>query len=365
MTTHKTKLIRLTFDSLYYTQFYQLFDKSYAGVGVIFTLHHVVKEENSSNFAVNRLLEITPDFLEQTILQVKALGYDIISLDEMWQRMAEQQFDKKFICFTLDDGYIDNYEVAFPIFKKHNIPFAIYVSTGIIEGKAILWWRCLEKVILKEDNIEININGELKQYKIDTLSQKQKVFDNLYWQFRAMPLSIQHKTIFDLMANYDCSVEDVCKNSAMTWEMLEELAKCPLATIGAHTVNHLAMAKLSVEAAKKEVISCCEVLNQRLNINVNHFCYPYGDPASASEREFAMIKELGFKTATTTRKAVVERYHKDHLQALPRIPLNGFYQKQRYVRLLLSGVPTGLWGGLKRRVFKKEAMIKIKNNYVA
>ena len=73
-------------------------------------------------------------------------------------------------------------------------------------------------------------------------------------------------------------------------------------------------------------------------LNLNIFAYPYGDKTSAGTREFNIIKELGYDTATTTRNGMVFPEHAQHLQSLPRISLNGDYQQNRYVRLFLSGV---------------------------
>lgn len=347
MTTYKTFMAQILLDGLYYSNAHRFLEKKYQGAGVIFTLHHVVKISDSSVFETNRLLEITPEFLEQTIQQVISLGYDIISLDEVHRRLLEQNFSRKFVCFTLDDGYIDNYQNAFPIFKKYNIPFTIYVTTGITEGTAILWWHFLEKIILQEDRVDLEINGKDVQLVTESLNQKRRIFSELYWYLRNLPLNLQHSCVLGLMKKYRLSAEELCLNCAMSWDMLKEIAQSPLATIGTHTVNHLALAKLSEEDVKRESLSCREELEQHLQIDANHFCYPYGDKPSASTREFKIIEELGFKTATTTNKEVIVPEHGQTLYSLPRLPLNGHYQQQRYVNLLLSGVPTGLWHKIK------------------
>ena len=72
------------------------------------------------------------------------------------------------------------------------------------------------------------------------------------------------------------------------------------------------------------------------------FAYPYGDPTSAGPRDFDLIREAGFAAAVTTRKGLVFSAHKDHLTALPRLSLNGVYQKLRYVDVLLSGTAFAL-----------------------
>jgi peptidoglycan/xylan/chitin deacetylase (PgdA/CDA1 family) len=79
-----------------------------------------------------------------------------------------------------------------------------------------------------------------------------------------------------------------------------------------------------------------------------HLSYPVGDSTSAGPREFAIARELGFKTAVTTRPGVLFPAHREHLTALPRISLNGEYQQLRYVEVLLSGAATAIWNGFRR-----------------
>ena len=98
------------------------------------------------------------------------------------------------------------------------------------------------------------------------------------------------------------------------------------------------------------------VIEAALGKRPEHLAYPVGDPASAGPREFRIAAELGFKTAVTTRPGVLFKAHLDHLTALPRIPVSGELQQQRYLKVLDVGrgdslrepVPTrergALWG---------------------
>jgi peptidoglycan/xylan/chitin deacetylase (PgdA/CDA1 family) len=111
----------------------------WGGVGFVLMLHHV-RPARADEFQPNRSLEVTPEFLAQTVGWLRREGIDIVSLDEMHRRLIECKFDRRFACITLDDGYRDNRIWAYPIFKRYEAPFAIYIPTSFPERRGNLWW---------------------------------------------------------------------------------------------------------------------------------------------------------------------------------------------------------------------------------
>jgi len=346
MIPRKAFLTRLGLDGLYFSAAYNFFKPAWRGVGLIFTLHHVAPSdsERQAAFCPNRILTITPEFLEQTILQVIDSGYDVVDLSEARRRLLERDFGRRFVCFTMDDGYQDNFATALPVFRKHNVPFTVYVSTGIIDRTAILWWVHLEDIIREHDEICISLAGRAFDYQTSTTEEKYQAFDAIYWHLRSLSQTGQQEAIAVLLREFAIDPAQLCEQCAMTWETLSELAQDELVTIGAHTVSHYALSKLSPAEVRDEVVKGRKLIAEKLGAApADHFAYPFGDSGSAAGREFKILDELGFKTSTTTRKGLLFPEHKDHLQALPRVSLNGDYQKNRYVRLFLSGAPFALW----------------------
>src|SRR5712675_1849249 len=119
----------------------------------------------------------------------------------------------------------------------------------------------------------------------------------------------------------------------MTWGEIGEIASDPLATIGAHTVNHVMLRKSSDDAVRTEMQMSASVIEAALGKRPAHFSYPVGDRTSAGQREFAIAAQIGFKTAVTTRPGVLFPEHGAQLTALPRISLNGEYQQPRYAKV--------------------------------
>lgn len=345
----KAQLIKPAMDVLYYTGTYRLFKPAFAGIGAIFMLHHVRPAGSRGRFSPNRILEVTPEFLDETIQWVLRQDYEIVSLDEAQRRLREKDFRRRFVCFTLDDGYVDNYQHALPVFEKYNAPFTIYIHTGLPDGNAVLWWWLLEDIVRDHNRVGLRLNGDEVHFITETLHQKQQAFDRIYWALRLMPSAPQRTTLQNLLDRYQIDASIVRQRLAISWEMIVELAANKLATIGAHTLSHPALSRLSAAEARAEIAQSRDIIERRIGRPVRHFAYPYGDPESAGAREFGIIRDLGFTTATTTRKGVLFPEHADHLDALPRVPLNGAaYQHLRYVELYLSGAPSALWRGFRR-----------------
>jgi peptidoglycan/xylan/chitin deacetylase (PgdA/CDA1 family) len=344
----KRTIIRGGLESLYFTGAHIALRPFVEGVGAILTLHHV-RPPRPDRFQPNHLLEVTPRFLTRVVKSLRRSGVDLISLDEMHRRMIEDDFSRRFVCLTFDDGYRDTLQWAYPILKEAGVPFAVYVPTSFPDRFGELWWVVLEAVIARNNRIGLVIDGRDCKFDCRTVAEKRALFDEIYWWLRTRPTEAELRGVVrNLAAFYHVDMAAACDELCMTWSELAQLASDPLVTIGAHTVNHPMLAKLSKETVRSEMDLSRSVIEAALALRPQHLSYPFGDRGSSATREFAIAAELGFKTAVTTRPGVLFPEHNRCMMALPRISLNGDYQRMRYVRVLLSGSATAMWNGFRR-----------------
>jgi peptidoglycan/xylan/chitin deacetylase (PgdA/CDA1 family) len=344
----KPSIVRGGLESLYFTGAHHWLKPLVGGVGAILTLHHV-RPSRPGRFQPNRLLEITPAFFARVVKAVRRSGLDLVSLDEMHRRLTERAFARRFVCLTFDDGYRDTLQVAYPILKAEGVPFAVYVATSFPDRLGELWWLALEAVIARNDRIGLTIDGRNRTFDCASVAEKRALYEELYWWLRARPTETElREVVRNLAGCYGVDIASFCKELCMGWEELAQLAADPLVTIGAHTVNHPMLAKLPEKAVRSEMDLSRSVIEAALAKRPEHLSFPVGDRSSAGPREFKIAAELGFKTAVTTRPGVLFAGHRNHLTALPRISLNGEYQRLRYVRVLLSGTATAVWNGFRR-----------------
>lgn len=348
LSTLKKNVIRAGLETLYFSGAYLAMKPFVGGVGVILTLHHV-RPRRPYAFQPNKLLEVSPGFFSKVIAKLRRSGLDLISLDEMYRRMTERDFQRRFACITFDDGYRDLMQWAYPVLRKHNVPFALYVPTSFPDRIGELWWLALERVVAENQRLALRMDGQDRHFYCATTAEKRDVYEEIYWWLRSRETEDELRdAVRDLCNRYGVDMKSFCEELCMTWDEIATLARDPLVTIGAHTVNHVILKKTSDRVARSELEMGRAVIEAAIGVRPEHLAYPVGDPTSAGEREYRLAKEVGFKTATTTNPGVLFPENVDHLMALPRISLNGEYQRMRYVRVLMSGAATAMWNRFNR-----------------
>lgn len=349
MANLKTAMMKAAMAGLYHTGAHRLLAPYTQGVGLIFMLHQVRPEPPAPRpFAPNRILEVTPEFLEAVLDQVQEAELDVITLDEAVERLARGD-SKRFVCFTFDDGYRDNFQYAYPMFKARGLPFTVYVPTNYPDGHGELWWLALEQSVAgAKDEIAVLRNGETWRLPTKSNADKERSFEEIYWWLRGLDERAQREAVRALAEAHGIDLDAQCRDLIMDWDELRTMAADPLVTIGAHTEDHYAVAKLTEHEAMSQMVGSADRIERELGVRPVHFAYPYGDPGSAGSRDFALAEKAGFKTAVTTRKGMLFPGHKEHLTALPRVSLNGDYQSLTYTALYLSGAPFALWNGFQQ-----------------
>ena len=347
MKLFRKTVIRAGLEALYFSGAHVLLRPIFSGVGAIFMLHHV-RPGRTDGFQPNRHLEVTPEFLRATLSHLKSRDIDIVTMDEVHRRLANRQFERRFACFTFDDGYRDNRDYALPVMREYAAPLTVYATSDFAEGTGRLWWVALEKVIAKACSVEATIGGNA--VRLDTMgaSAKQAAFDRLHDWLRGLQEHDLRREVAALCARHGVDEAAICRDLCMSWDELRSFADDPLVAIGAHTVSHCNLAQQREEAAREELVLGRARIEDKLQRPVLHLVYPYGDRSAAGPREFALARAAGYKTALTTRPGMLFGESAGHLTALPRVSLNGNYQDERVLPVLTSGAATAMWNGFRR-----------------
>src|SRR3981189_1106543 len=169
MKQFRNNVIRAGLGALYFTGAHYLLRPIFSGVGAIFMLHHV-RPSRGAEFQPNHHLEVAPEFLRAMLAHLRARNIDIVTMDEVHQRLVERDFSRRFACFTLDDGYRDNRDYALPVMREFDAPMTVYVASDFAEGAGRLWWVALEMVIARASSIDVKIGNAARRLDTSTPS---------------------------------------------------------------------------------------------------------------------------------------------------------------------------------------------------
>ena len=288
----------------------------YSGIGTIFMLHRVSDFDKNKLFP-NENLKISPGFLEKTIIQLINNNYEFISIERLCEILMYGEKLEKKIVFTLDDGYLDNFEIAYPIFDKYNVPFTVYVTSGFIDKTSYNWWHDIEEFILSNNEIYFN------KKTLYCSSYKNKLA--AFYALRDEILNLKKDDFYNNMNSfykmYSINYTKNLNSLFMNWNHLKELSSNSLVTIGSHTVNHLPLKQLTKKEIESEILEANKKIELKIKRKVNHFAYPYGTKNEVGSREFEIVKNMNFKSMTTGRHGNFYNEHINYLDCIPRISL--------------------------------------------
>lgn len=282
-------------------------------IGYVYMFHMVSPE--AGLLAPLDEMRVSPEFLE-SFLKERMAQIDFVSVDEMQERMRLPKKDQKpFGVVTFDDGYEDNFTYAYPILKKLQIPFIIYVSVNLIRDNAPIWIypQIMERIIQKHERIELT-NGSI--YNCQTEQEKIENYHHMMREiYFGIPYESLHAEFQKLFQDY--LTDDVFPLNTLTWAQIEQLAKEPLCTIGAHTMTHIPLNTNNHEYLLYELKKSREILSQRVGYSVCHMSYPNG---RADKDVMRCAQAVGYKTAFKSSGPI--RQKEKDMFSLPRINIH-------------------------------------------
>ncbi|UXT43411.1 polysaccharide deacetylase family protein [Agrobacterium tumefaciens] len=312
---------------------------SFAGRGVIFTLHHVRPGGVVSVFAPNVQLSVTPQFLEEAIQAALECGLVPVHLHDLPALLANNHEGRSFCAFTLDDGYRNNADYAAPIFRKYAVPYTIFITPGFVERTRSLWWETAALLTQKAASFEFDFGAGPEQVACASPSQKAEAFTRLEDFVQNFSEDEAVERIDRAARQHGVDPIAIVDELVMDEDELRALAQDPLVHFGAHTMTHVNMRKVDAARLAYEIAESARRVEAYAGHRPRSFSYPYGWVKAVGEREAKAVHDAGFSAAVTTQAGVIGSHSLEKPTQLPRVSLNGRFQKKRFVKALISGLP--------------------------
>jgi peptidoglycan/xylan/chitin deacetylase (PgdA/CDA1 family) len=224
------------------------------------------------------------------------------------------------VLFTFDDGYLDNYEIAFPILRSYGAQGVFFLCSNLVGSGYVPWWDHIAYLVKSgtrkkfcltfPDSLDVDIEkdglGESLRHILDLYKTPENVdLDRFVGELKE---AVNGK---DLPAD---------TRRFLNWDEARQMLAGGMA-IGAHTHTHPMLSKLSEDEQRKELAQSRTIISEKLGIKVDAFAYPFGSPTAFTNTTEKIAEETGFKLAfsyygnKTNQRQNLERYN------LKRVPV--------------------------------------------
>lgn len=204
------------------------------------------------------------------------------------------------VVITIDDGYADAGEIAFPLLKKFQMPAAVYVVSDFLDGKCWLWTDLMRFVLqqTKINKIEIRFENDKIESVLKDNLQRLEIAGRVNSHLKKLPDDLKEKKIAEIAAALEVEIPEkpVAEFAPVSWEKAREM-DAEGVRIESHTVRHPILTGIEPEKLDFELKNSKKRLEEVLERRVENFCYPNG---SYNETVQKAVKNAGYKSATTT-----------------------------------------------------------------
>lgn len=256
------------------------------------------------NFAFYLHNEVDKKAFEQKLLWFKS-KFNLISADQIREVLNGGTNIHNACMLSVDDGWRSTYDVIFPIMKKHNVPFTIFVSPTVTETGMNFWTHTFQFCEASElKNIMIRrgyFHKDVIKYPVELIFKE-----------------ISIGQVYDVLNEYLSKHPEIeIPRGFINREELLEMHNSGLVEIGAHTKTHPILRNESNEACSREIKQSVEKLSEILDYKVHTFAYPNGlEGLDFSEREMKIAEEAGIDLAFSVNPGVIT--HNTNPLSIPR-----------------------------------------------
>ena len=286
----------------------------------ILTYHSVVPDDAPIRHYEYRNAVTVSGFDEQIKLLTKY--FKIISLTEALERLEYGKLQANYVVITFDDGYWNNYQFAFPVLKRHNVPAAFFVTTSLIGTQECLWTDWVTFIFFKTESkqFELNYKNQNFSFKLDSMKDRIDASEELKTFMKSLPFD-ETKSILEKLKQITQVTahpvfEDRDRYAFMNWSHVREMAQQGM-EIGSHTHTHALLSMLNNQTVEYELALSKRLIEQNTDQKCLFFAYPNGQERDFNEDHISILRQLGFKSALTQIPGFVTI--QSNLYRLPRI----------------------------------------------
>ena len=261
---------------------------------LVINYHRLYDQSLLTAFDPN-VFEHSAETFEQHLKFIKS-NFTVVSEEDVVQMVNLNRISDRCALITFDDGYIDNYTLAYPLLKAYNLPAVFFIPTESINERKLGWWDIIAYVIKKSQKEVIALHD--RKFSLSTSGEKQQAIDYSIHFIKMTPFEKSRSFVENLATECEVAIPSKERQSSqlMQWKHIVEIAENGIA-IGSHTHSHRILSGLSTRQQMVELQKAKDILENRLRCTIRSLSYPVGGYAHFSNTTKELAEKTGYSLA--------------------------------------------------------------------
>jgi peptidoglycan/xylan/chitin deacetylase (PgdA/CDA1 family) len=246
--------------------------------------------------------KVSSAIFEQQIIELKN-NFNVHPLSRICELIRQRQpLPHHCISLTIDDGYDDFHDIAYPILKKYKIPATVYVTSDFIDRKLWLWPDKIAYILKNTGAKALTYtlpDNTTRTLSLLTVSDRDSAWSVL--NDHCLSIGHEERSIFIHQLSLDLAVtvgaEPELDYAPMSWSAVRELSNNGI-EIGAHSRTHPVLSNLGRDRLLEEIKGSKKRIEQFISRPVTAFCYPNGQRPDYNDLVKRIVIESSFSSAT-------------------------------------------------------------------
>jgi peptidoglycan/xylan/chitin deacetylase (PgdA/CDA1 family) len=242
-------------------------------------------------------------------LDYLASHYTVLPLSTVESRLREgRPLPPATAAITVDDGYSDFYEIAWPVLRRRNMPATVFVVTDFVDRRRWIWTDQIPFLISRTgaERIALSVAGLSVTAAVHGESSRRELASSLNRILKDQPDEAKDRLVDQIAAQCRVALpgQPPADRSSCTWEQLREMESSGV-EIGSHTVTHPILTRVTADRLRDELEQSRRRLEDMLGRRVTSFCYPNGaynrvvrDAVARAGYRLAVTSDNGLNDAT-------------------------------------------------------------------
>jgi peptidoglycan/xylan/chitin deacetylase (PgdA/CDA1 family) len=316
----------------------QVFDMAWGKERLTVLAYHRILDPSSPGFdEYEPNVSATPELFAREMEYV-AKHFSVIDLAALRAHIEQgTPLPPRPLLITFDDGYLDNYQNAYPILKQRGLPAVIFLITEKMDHPTRPWWdECAYYFHhTPRQQAKLPILGDTD---LSAPALRRAARESLMSQMKTLPETDKLAVLHDLSSALDVALPANDARMFITWDEVRELVANGVAC-QPHTDNHPILTRVSPDEMRHQLIASKTRIEQETQQDVYAFAYPNGTPDDYDRATIDTLRDTGYSLAVTLFPGpMLAKHVRRHPFEIPRVYLSHRDTLDRFI-MKVMGVP--------------------------